>query len=356
MPRQGKEHAVGPYKHGQKWRVVYIGANGVRETESYESEAEAIAERDAYNQAAGTRTVGEAVEAYVTAEQTDKSRETARFRLVGMLRLREGDRPLSAITIAEAKKLYAKRVEEREAATQHGELKYVKRFFNYAVKRGWVRVNPFAEIQQVGEANRGKPKLRVKETRTYLAGLLADPSMEATAVLTALTFSLRASAVVDRVVEDLDDDGWILWVRDSKTKASDMEIEVPAFLRERLVLLAAGKKPGEKLFVRANGEPCTRDWLHYHTVRLCKEVGVSRVTPHGLRGSGATNKVRSGEAIERVAKEIGHNDKGITLKRSYLGGGAIESGRARAIEELVMERPGSVSSQQTTEVDEVTTN
>jgi integrase len=146
----------------------------------------------------------------------------------------------------------------------------------------------------------------------------------------ALMLGLRASAVVKRVVEDLDDDGWLLWVRDKKTDAGDLEIEIPAALRERLLKLADGKQPTERLFGNVS-----RRWLHYHVVRLCKEAGVPRVTPHGLRGSGATNAVRLGGSVENVARALGHADDVDTLKAHYLGAAAIESARGRKIEALV---------------------
>lgn len=346
MPRQGKEHALGPYKHGRQHRIVYVGANGSRETVSYEDEAKAIEERDAYNKAAGSRTVGEAVAEYLK-EHPD---ETTKFRLYAILRLPGDDRPLSAITEAVARKLYETRQGECAVATHHGELRYVKRFFARQVELGRVRIHPFANIQPVGEQNRGKPKLRVKATRLFLAALLQDDSPEATAVLTTITFKLRARGVTDRLVQDLDDDGQIFWVRDSKTKSSDMEIEVPDFLRVRLLKLAEGKKPTDKLFTNAEGKPLTRYGLHYWTVEFCKRAGVDRVTPHGLRGSGATQAVRSGEAIERVAIETGHADRGMTLQRHYLGGGAIESGHARRVERLVMTTDLSVPNQDNPEV------
>lgn len=115
---------------------------------------------------------------------------------------------------------------------------------------------------------------------------LSDDSIEATAVMTALMLGLRASAVVKRTVEDLDDDGWLLWVRDNKTEAGDLEIEVPEVLRKRLLRLAEGKQPGDRLFGNVS-----RHWLHYHAVRLCEEAGVPRVTPHG---------------VEDVARALGH--------------------------------------------------
>jgi integrase len=171
----------------------------------------------------------------------------------------------------------------------------------------------------------------VNATRAFLAKLLSDESVEATAVMTALMLGLRANEVVKRVVDDLDDDGWLLWIRDSKTENSDREIEVPELLRARLLELAKGKQPTDRLF----GD-VTRHWLLYHTVRLCEEAGVPRVTPHGLRGSGATTAVRLGGSVEDVARALGHGDEGSTLKAHYLGGGAIESARARRIEDLML--------------------
>ena len=62
---------------------------------------------------------------------------------------------------------------------------------------------------------------------------------------------------------------------------------------------------------------------------------MDRVTPHGLRGSGATSAVRLGGSIEEVARALGHSDEGETLKGHYLAGGAIESARGRSIEQIV---------------------
>lgn len=335
MARQGRERANGPYQRpgSLKWRVFYFAATGARSFEDYASEAEAIAERDAYNQAAGTRTVGEAVRDYLEhmkAKSRGRGLETMGHRLVAFLRLKDGDRPLTAINAPLARELYSKRCAEVAADTQHGELSYTKRFIDWCVGQGWIRVNPFADIKPVGEKKRGKPRLRVNGTRQYMAVLLEDPSLEATAVLTALMLGLRASEVVNRTVEDLDDNGWLLWIRNGKTENADREIEIPAPLRERLLQLVAGKAPTARIF----GD-MTRHALHYHTVKFCDKAGVPRVTPHGLRGSGATHAVRLGGGVEQVARALGHGDEGDTLKAHYLGGGAIESARGRMMDELV---------------------
>lgn len=330
MPRQGKERATGPYQHGNRFRIVFFAASGASETVSFETEAQAIKERDAYNAAAGSRTIGEAVAEYLKEHATSRGIATTRYRLLAILRLKDGDRPLSALTAPLARQLYTTRTSEVAVDTHRGELAYVTRFCQWCIDRGWIRVNPFADIVPVGVKKRGKPKLRVNATRAYIAVLMRDPSLEATAVLMALTLGLRANEVVKRTVEDVDDDGWLLWIRESKTEGSDREIEIPDYLRARLLPLIAGRPPGERIF-----GSMSRHALHYHTVKFCRLAGVPRVTPHGLRGSGATNKVRGGNSLEDVAAWLGHTDDGDTAKAHYIGGGAVESARGRMVREMI---------------------
>lgn len=341
MPRRRSENerALGPYKHGAKWRVIYVGANGVREMESYPTKAEAIAQRDAANLTAGNRSVSDAVDEYLEQHRNARGYETMRYRLRSILRFKDdcGQRPLIVLTRAEAQRLYDQRSMECSLTTSDGELRYVSNFCAWCMKRGWLALNPFDAIERKeGERKRGKPKLRVNPTRKFLAYLSNDESIEATAVMMALVLGLRASAVVKRTVEDLDDNGWLLWVRNNKTAAGDLEIEIPPMLRDRLLKIAKDKRPTDLLFTKANGAPANRRWLLHHTERLCKKAGVPRVTPHGLRGSGATMAVRLGGSVENVARALGHADDGDTLKAHYLGGGAIESARARGIESLIL--------------------
>jgi integrase len=46
--------------------------------------------------------------------------------------------------------------------------------------------------------------------------------------------------------------------------------------------------------------------------RLCRVAGVPRVTPHGLRGSGATTDVLD-EVVKRISQRLGHANTGVTL-------------------------------------------
>lgn len=329
--------ALGPYRHGNRWRVIAVNLSGERTTESFSTEAEA-ATRCAVLNVEGAVMLRATVDEYLLCCK-DRSRITNRHRLYGLLRLRENDRPVAAITTAVAQECVNARIAAGYAgATVVGELSVAERFFAWARDSDLVISNPFEAVKCDVEVKRGKPKLRVNASKQLLAHLCQDNSVEALAVLTAFTLALRASSVVHLKVADLDDDGHLLWIVDDKTPAGNREIEIPDALRERLLPLAEGKAPQDKLFPGK-----TRYWLHYHAVRLCKLAGVDRVTPHGLRGSGATNAVRVSGSLPEVARAIGHADGGATLKRHYLGGGAVESARGRRVAAMISDGNGLVT-------------
>lgn len=328
MPKQGREHATGPYKHFQRWRVVYFAANGASETVSYATEAEAIKERDAYNAAAGSRTVGEALRDYLQEKADERGIATTRYRLTAILRVKEGDRPLSALTAPLARELYRRRTEECAPDTHQGELSYVKRFCDWCCGRGWIRLNPFAGVTPVGKkGTRRDQQLRVDEAQRVLDTACAEGSLESVVVLVALLMGLRAHEVVERVVRDVDGGGRILWVTKSKTDAGVRQLVIPAMLRGPLLALCAGKGPADPLFIRGGKRTvATRDWLHYHVVRLAKKAGVPRVTPHGLRRTWMTLGVLGGvDSLAKVARDGGHADRGVTAVRHYIAPGAVDS-------------------------------
>lgn len=342
MPRQGREHAVGPYKHGRKFRIVYFAANGASETVSYETEAEAVAERDAYNAAAGSRTVSEAVQEYIAA-YPGRGVDTARYRLTAILRLREGDRPLDTLTAPLARELYTKRSKEVKPDTHQGELSYVSRFCKWCVDQGWLRVNPFADVKPVGvKHTREDEQLRVNEARRFRQTAMEEDSLESIVVLMALMMGLRAHEVVERTVRDIDADGTILWVPKSKTKAGKRQLAIPEELQPALLARCEGKGPDELIFTRggARTNP-TRHWLHYHVVRIAKAAGVPRVTPHGLRRTWMTMGVLGEQmgarrkTLAEVAAEGGHADRGVTARRHYIAPGAIDSATSTRVVEIL---------------------
>jgi integrase len=90
-------------------------------------------------------------------------------------------------------------------------------------------------------------------------------------------------------------------------------------------LLAAkvkGKAPTERVLPQAAALQDPKGWMIRAAERVCKAAGVPRVTPHGLRGSGATVDVVD-EVVSRVSKQLGHAGTAVTLGH-YLDGDTMD--------------------------------
>ena len=105
----------------------------------------------------------------------------------------------------------------------------------------------------------------------------------------SLAMGMRASEIVSRVVRDLDDEGRLLWIPETKTEAGRRTLPVPEFLQPYLRRSPKGKGPADSLFGRH-----WRDWPREWVQRICKAAKVPEVTAHGMRGLHGTLAVERG--------------------------------------------------------------
>lgn len=327
MRPQQTERAYGPYKHRNRWRVVVIRADGGRVTGSYKSLAAAEkAIADVLAKADG-RTVSAAVDLYVQhlrdRGRADTTAETVAYRLRGLLRTFDRDRLLHQLTVPVARALFDQRAADTAPETQRGELATASAFATWCLERGWMRANPFTELEPTGPRSRGKPQLRIDEARLFVTACLDEGTPAGLASALALLCAMRATEITARVVRDVDDGARVLWIERAKTRAGDRRLEVPEVLRPPLAALVAGRAGGEPLFGDVD-----RHWLGYHVRRLCKRAGVPVVCPHGLRGTHASLAVPEAP-VEHVARALGHTGAAIT-RQHYLVAGAEQLGTQRA--------------------------
>lgn len=323
-----------PQPHGRKWRVVHAGDDGgrTRTTFNSEREAERFIERF-YASQAGTfgRTVAQSVDEYLDAKRAEGIKEstltTLAYRLKGMLRTTDRDRPLLSVTAAVAKRFIAERKTKRgkrpRTDTLVGELVAVQGWSAWCVAQGWLRADPFKDIKIKGERARGKAQLRIDEARRFIDVALGESSREGIAASMALLMGMRASEIAGRSVRDVDDRGRVLWIERAKTRRGDRHLEVPEVLRGPLLELCAGRKSTEPLFGDVD-----RHWVGYHVRRLCDKAKVPVVSPHGLRGTQSSIAVQA-VPVEHVAAALGQSGPAVT-RRHYLSKGAEQRGRGRA--------------------------
>ncbi len=343
--REPRNRAHGPYQHGKKWRVVLVRSDGTRGVESFESEAEAYRWLDDAQQEASGRTVSGAVEAYLEA-MTDRGLKVPSIQrslnhLRQLLSLdQHGPRPLSWMCKAgRADALYEAAQKqaggERYANDTHrNALNEGKAFGKFCVKRKWIKLNPFADVEGIGKRKHGKPQLRVDEARLLIDHCLAlcapKAKPEPVAVIVALLLGPRATEIVDRDVRDLDDGGRLLWIPDSKTVAGRRNLEVPELLRPLLLALAKDKIGAAPLFHDRHGKRPSRNWISYWCRKMCRCAGVPELNPHSLRGTHGSIARRGGASGEVVAAQLGHSGQAIT-HRAYVTAEAVNAGTASAM-------------------------
>lgn len=325
--REKRDRAYGPYPHRDKFRVVVVGADGTRATATYASEAVARKRVAEVNAEAIGRTVSGAIDEYL-AHSTAKprSKKTVEHRLRGITGAQH--RLLRKLTPTVARELFAARAEQTSGDTQFHELASARAFAAWCIEKGWIERDPFAGLKPTKPRRRGKPQLRADEAKKLLEACLAEDSTAATAVALTLLTGMRASAVTNRAVRDLDDGARVLWIENDKTAAGERRLEVPTVLRPRLAALAAGRHGEQRLFVNAN-----RDWLRYQVRRLCGAAGVKVVGPHSLRGTYAS-LARGVVPVEQVAAALGHSGVSVT-RQHYLAPGLEQSLDQRAVTALL---------------------
>lgn len=343
MARAARERIHGPYRddspasrHRHRWYVVAVAATGRRRVVRFATEAAAEAWRTEAAAESTDRTVSDGIDAYLVdcdaRGLADLTIATARTRLRGLLRVdaaRDGG-PLVRLTPARARTL----VEARGGAvvTRRLTLALAGTWARWCVRRGWLRDDPFRELEVVGRPRAGKTQLRVDEARRFAAHChraAASGDAAALAVLCALVFGRRASEVTERTARDLDDGGRMLWIPHAKTKAGRVQLEVPTEIRPLLARLARGKAPADRLF-----GSMTRHHLHHHCERLCREAGVPIVCPQSLRGLHATLARPLVSTPGLVSTALGHAGQAVTERHYYDPGALVRDEQRRALDVL----------------------
>jgi len=317
-----KEHdamkTYGPYPHGDRWRVI-TRQGRKQQVLSFPTQREAQTELTRLRKQAARQAgipTEKAIEAYADQLRRDGLREssivTAGFRLKGLLRpvLTE---PLATITPLRAKELYQALLGAVD--TRLNVLALAKKFGRVALENGWTDVTLWADIKPQGRRRCGKAKLGLDESRKYLSACLlraasADRQVRRAAIASVmpLVFGLRSSEVLGLAARDLDNGGRLLRITAAKTRAGIRTLAVPEWFRPLLLSLVEGLSPEARIF------PHEKTWLHHHVVAVCKEAGVTRVVPHGLRGTHADLSLVAAATPLQVSQALGHTNTGVTFR------------------------------------------
>lgn len=324
------DRIYGPYPERGGFRVVRV-LGGKRSSIVYESEEEAFeVVRKEQAKRVGKVSLGTALDMYVAYLRAKGNRprtiSTTEHRLTSML-LPCRNTPVREFGVREARDLYVAYASTHAVDTHRNTLGQARTFGRWLVKNKHVRVNPWLDVEPMGQRSYGKPQLRIDEGRKLFQyirpRLLTDNGSVATGI--ALLMGLRASEIVSIVARDLDADGTILWIERGKTRNARRKLEVPGSLVAPLKELVRLSRGG-RLF------PYRREWVRDVVKRRARKAGLGgEITAHGLRGLHATLRVEYGD----VQRALGHRIGSDVTRKHYLAPGTLERATARRVQELL---------------------
>ncbi len=347
MARRSKGvRILGPYPHRRRFRVIVVGEGGKRSSRLYETEKQARQViRSLTSELTGDAalTVGDVMERYeryLREEKQNKplSVDTTLARLKSFFT--DEGLLFRGIDASRCNAYYTALAKRVKVDTHRNTLSEARTFLKWTVKRKLRASNPLDSVEGMGKRHKGKEQLRLDEARRWLAKATeqADAGKDgAVAAMVTLLMGLRASEVVQRTVRDVDDDGRLLWIPDSKTDAGRRRQQVPELLQPYLARLAAGKQPMDLLFGKHD-----RAWPRQWVQRLCAAAKVPVVTAHGMRGLHSTLAIETGVTAHAVAAALGHESPATTFQH-YATPTAVGNARQeRALRVLQGGRQGSV--------------
>lgn len=341
MRRKQRGRVLGPYPNRSGWRIVVVERDGARHSSVHPSEAKAreVAAELRAQLALEEVTVSQAIDQY-----TDHLRDERERRAVSVTRtvyhlhamMPDGDLALADIGPAAAEKLYADlrtRVSDRTgrvpAVDNHrNSLNECGTFARWAVKKKYLQADPFAAVEPLGKRKRGKPQLRLGEAKALLdVTEAAAQAGDRGALLVALILltAFRATESAELEARDVDDEGRLLWIDESKSERGRRRMATPPQLVEALRLVA---KDGGSLWPKSD-----RHYVYRQVRKWCKRAGVPIVPPHGLRGTHSTLAQESGATSLVVAAALGH---GVAInQRAYTAVGTAEQATAHRAQRLL---------------------
>lgn len=303
----------GPYQHRRKWRLVVVDSDGTRDVRSFDNRKDAEEAAEAFQRLYCGRAITTIEEALAEYERSQRGRKKPQSITTTMYRLSAffaGKGALRCDRVSGMDARYAELTETWAVATHRTALSEARAFGAWLVERRYCQTSPMDGVKAVGRIRHGKAQLRIDESRRWLAAALelAPKYTGAVAAMCGLLLGLRASEIVGRTVRDLDDDGRVLWIDETKTEAGKRRVAVPEILRPWLVRLTVDKLPTALLFGR------TRFWVRRWALRICEEAGVPPVCAHGLRGTHASLAIEAGASPDLVARSLGHASSAVTLE------------------------------------------
>ena len=228
--------------------------------------------------------------------------------------------------------------------TLHNQLSAV---FNHAVRHYNLKVNPAAQVGNIGKAKGREMLFWTKAEYLKFAEAMMDKPLSYYAFEMLYWCGVREGELLALTPADFDFEAGTVKINKSyqrlhgedvittpKTKKSNRTIKMPNFLcdemRDYLGMLYGVKKK-DRIFT------VTKSYLHHEMDRGAKEAGVKRIRIHDLRHSHISLLIDMGFSAVAIADRVGHESIEITYRYAHL----FPSKQTEMADKLDFERTGA---------------
>ena len=228
--------------------------------------------------------------------------------------------------------------------TLHNQLSAV---FNHAVRHYNLKINPAAQVGNMGKAKGREMLFWTKAEYLKFADAMMDKPLSYYAFEMLYWCGIREGELLALTPADFDFEAGTVKINKSyqrlhgedvittpKTKKSNRTIKMPNFLcdemRDYLGMLYGVKKK-DRIFT------VTKSYLHHEMDRGAKEAGVKRIRIHDLRHSHISLLIDMGFSAVAIADRVGHESIEITYRYAHL----FPSKQTEMADKLDFERTGA---------------
>lgn len=209
--------------------------------------------------------------------------------------------------------------------TLHNQLSAV---FNHAVRHYGLKVNPAAQVGNMGKAKGREMLFWTKAEYLKFADVMMDKPLSYYAFEMLYWCGVREGELLALTAADFDFEKQTVTISksyqrikgrdvitDPKTPKSNRVIQMPAFLCDEMqdcIKSLYAVQPTDRIFT------VTKSYLHREMDRGAKEAGVKRIRIHDLRHSHISLLIDMGFTALAIADRVGHESIDITYRYAHL--------------------------------------
>ena len=228
--------------------------------------------------------------------------------------------------------------------TLHNQLSAV---FNHAVRHYNLKVNPAAQVGNMGKAKSREMLFWTKAEYLKFAEAMMDKPLSYYAFEMLYWCGVREGELLALTPADFDFEKQTVTISksyqrikgrdvitDPKTPKSNRVIQMPAFLCDEMqdyIKSLYAVEPTDRIFT------VTKSYLHREMDRGAKEAGVKRIRIHDLRHSHISLLIDMGFTALAIADRVGHESIDITYRYAHL----FPTRQTEMADRLDMERKGA---------------